>query len=70
MFGMSKAPAPARREAKQPAPEQAPQAASRDEAVPAQITLSVTPTQRAKLERLGGAKWLISQIENAKTPPR
>ena len=29
------------------------------------VSLRMTPTQREKLERLGGAKWVREQIERA-----
>lgn len=67
MFGMSKGPEPAKRKAKQAA---SPSADAEDEPGTAQTTLSMTSAQRAKLERLGGAKWLIAQIDQAKAPPR
>lgn len=32
------------------------------------VSLRMTPAQREKLERLGGAKWVRERIERAKEP--
>ena len=32
------------------------------------VSLRMTPTQREKLERLGGAKWVRDRIDRAKEP--
>ncbi len=32
------------------------------------VSLRMTPPQREKLERLGGAKWMRERIERAKEP--
>lgn len=32
------------------------------------VSLRMTPAQRAKLERLGGAKWVRERIDRAKEP--
>lgn len=32
------------------------------------VSLRMTPTQREKLERLGGARWVRERIDRAKDP--
>lgn len=32
------------------------------------VSLRMTPTQRSKLSKLGGAKWVREQIDNVKEP--
>lgn len=32
------------------------------------VSLRMTPTQREKLDRLGGAKWVRDRIDRAKEP--
>jgi hypothetical protein len=68
MFGMSKGPPPASKRkvkasaAKLAAPDGDPKVAPPK----INVTVPLTPAQHAKLQKLGGANWILAQIEKAR----